>query len=371
MRKQSTASILARADAEYGRYAVPPRIWRDCVSIVIEASGSQDAAQLDHCSVPDAILLCEALNWAAKVWWDGAYDYKEGIVQYTVGLMDETGSGSAWNRADQEFTMDGEPYDTQWVVVLEHPAVGSVGFHGVAAEWADVLPITDIPWSGLRRQPEAFDHVAAWVRGDMGYFEHLLRAEAESLAGRLRLAEAFAARDAAADAAYKMAAESGARTPAERQAVVQRAWRRIMELRDEFPFLVKEIGEYAWFDCQLDEEAVELAVAAAARGEEIPRRSFSAWVSGRYAEWRTESSARTAANGFEEESATPRRQLTADEARRARFHLPEWGMTEDDVAIPVGSLRRFAWIEPADPPKPPTPEPPPRTRRFRNLEFAD
>lgn len=362
--RNNSATILARADAEYGHSAVPPYLWLNCVDMVVAASGSQDATRLDHQSVSDSILLCEALNWAAKVWSQEAYKYKEALVRYTVGLMDETGEGAAARREDTD-----DDYD--WVIVLEHPAVGSAGFHGVCGEWAARLPETRTPWSGHVRQHAAFATVAAWVRGDKAYFAHM-HGEAEAARQKtLRWEQVCAARDHAADAAYEVAASSGAATPAARQAVVQRAWTRILELKEEFPEIEEEEGAYGWFACQLDEPAVEAAVLARARGESIPRRCFSSWVNGRYANWGGDVTGRSFSNGFEDEPTAPRPRLTDAEARRRRFYFPEWGVGESRAPIPTGSLARFRYLEPADGPTTPTAEPPPRSRRFHGIEFAD
>lgn len=370
MRKQTTATILARAEAEYGHRAVPPSLWRNCVGMVVAATGSQDAALLDHREVADAILLCEALNWAAKYWHAVAYDYKEEIVRYTVDLMEETGEGTASRRSDvqEEF---GTTW-TDWVVVLQHPEVGEVGFHGLSRDWVLwTLPETSVPWSGYVRQYRAFDSVAAWVRGNEEYFAQMLFEEEAALQKTLRLEVARAARDRAANDAYEMAASSDAVTPAAQQAVVQRAWARVLELKEEFPEIEDEEGMYGWFACQLDEPAVQAAVAARARGESIPRRDYYSWLAGRYVNWDSGVTARTPSNGFEEESVVPRQRLTADETRRRRFYFPEWGTPESGAPIPVGSRSRFRSIEPADAPAPPTAEPPPRSRRFQGIEFAD
>lgn len=374
MSKPTTATILARADAEYGSQATAaPEIWRKAVELVARAGGADDARRLSHESVPEAILLCEALNWAAKQ--DGfgysvtAYDLKGPLCWYATRLMDETGEG-AWGHHTDEHEWE--------VLYLHHTDVGVAGFHGLDT-WS--LPEWPHAWSGVSRQPRAFDMIRSWF-GDRRLVSRMSKLtapgatpRAERLAaGRLHrrlrkwpwLPAAEAAREAAAEAAYAAASGPAADTAAGAAAIVAEAWARIESFDALFPE-ARTVDPYFWFECQLDQYAVDAARAAALVGQPIPRRDFAEWVSNRY---RPEYLGSTP-EAVSAPSPEYRVRLPLSGGKSRRFEGIDMTPPSGEWAADVGSLSRFRGLEPADTPTAPSPEPPPRSRRFHGVEFAD
>jgi len=370
MRKQPTAVILARADAEYDpRATAVPEIWRKAVALVVAASGSQDAHRLSHESVPEAILLCEALNWTAKQGGFGysmpAYDLKGPLCWYATRLMDETGEG-AWGQHTDEHGWE--------VLYLHHADVGVAGFHGLDT-WC--LPEWPHAWSGVTRQPRAFDMIRSWF-GDRRLVSRMSKLtapdatpRAERIAAgrqyrRLRkwpwLPAAEAARESAAEAAYAAASGPAADTAAGTAAIVAEAWARIEGLDALFPE-ARTVNPYFWFECQLDQYAVDAARTAALVGQSIPRRDFAEWVNKRYLGSTPEA---VSAPSPEYQFRLP---LSGGKSRR--FEGIDMTPPSAERATDVGSLARFRGLEPADTPAAPTAEPPPRSRRFHGIEFAD
>jgi hypothetical protein len=334
---------------------------------VARVGGVADAHRLSHEAVPDAILLCEALNWAAKQNCDEAYRLKAALCWYAGRLMEETGEGSWGQRTD----------DQGWeVLYLHHEAIGVAGFHGLDT-WG--LPEWPHPWSGVPRQPRAFNMIRSWF-GDRQLIRRIAKLtaagatpRAERIAAgrrfrRLRkwpwLPAAEAAREEAADAAYASASGPAADTAAGTAAIVAEAWAMIEGLDARFPE-ARAFDPYFWFQCQLDREAVSNARAAQLLGQPSPRRDFTEWVINRY---------RVARGALDAVSAPPepeyRARLPLSGGKSRRFEGIDLTSTAE-VDIGSGSRLRFRGIEPADAPAAPTAEPPPRSRRFQGIEFAD
>ena len=92
-----------------------------------------------HWNPATAVLIAEAVNWAAKCIDEAFYFIKPGVIEAALAVGAEGGWGE-----------DG-------VFYLAAPDVGVACFHDPMGQLAHIKAIWPEGWSGIRRQPWAFE----------------------------------------------------------------------------------------------------------------------------------------------------------------------------------------------------------------------